>query len=192
MTDTRIFMIAGLGNPGEKYSRTRHNIGFMVVDEIASKKALKFSKSRFDAEYLNFSFNKEKIFLVKPQSYMNNSGFPIQKLTAYFKIGIPDIIIVHDDIDLPSGRIRISKNRGHGGHNGVRSIIRALGTKDFIRVRIGIADPQQHNSTTGYVLGKFSKKERANIDKLIEKAADAAMAIVGNGIQTAMNHYNAI
>ncbi|MCK5312364.1 MAG: aminoacyl-tRNA hydrolase, partial [Desulfobacteraceae bacterium] len=170
--------------------QTRHNIGFMVVDELADRNVLKFSKSRFDAEYINYTFKQDKLFLVKPQSYMNKSGFPIQKLASYFKINISNVIVVHDDIDLPFGRLRISKDRGHGGHNGIRSIIQALGTKDFTRIRVGIANPERQNSVTGHVLGDFSKEESKSIDKLIEKAADASIAVINNGALAAMNSYN--
>ncbi|MCK5100000.1 MAG: aminoacyl-tRNA hydrolase [Desulfobacteraceae bacterium] len=187
-----MFMIAGLGNPGKKYFQTRHNIGFMVLDELADRNALKFSKSRFDAEYINYTYMQDKLFLVKPQSYMNNSGFPIQKLASYFKINISNVIVVHDDIDLPFGRLRISKDRGHGGHNGIRSIIQALGTKDFTRIRVGIANPERLNSVTGHVLGGFSKEETKSIDTLIEKAADASLSVIKNGALAAMNSYNSI
>jgi PTH1 family peptidyl-tRNA hydrolase len=190
MTDTRIFMIAGLGNPEKKYFQTRHNIGFMVVDEFARRNALKFSKPKFDAEYASLNFKQNKLFFVKPQSYMNKSGFPIQKLASYFKINISNIIVVHDDIDLLFGRIRISQDRGHGGHNGIRSIIEALGTKNFIRVRIGIANPERQNSTTGHVLGDFSKEENKSLAKFIEKAADASMSVINDGVLAAMNTYN--
>jgi PTH1 family peptidyl-tRNA hydrolase len=185
-------MIAGLGNPEKKYFQTRHNIGFMVVDELARRNTLKFLKARFDAEYVNLSFNKDKLFFVKPQSYMNRSGFPVQRLASYFKINISNIIVVHDDIDLPFGRIRISQDRGHGGHNGIRSIIEALGTKNFIRIRIGIANPARQNSTTGHVLGDFSKEENKFLEKLIEKAADASMSVIKDGALSAMNSYNSI
>ena len=183
-------MIAGLGNPGKKYFQTRHNIGFMVVDELANKNNLKISKSRFDAEYINFSLEQDKLFLVKPQSYMNNSGFPIQKLASYFRINISNVIVVHDDIDLPFGRLRISKGRGHGGHNGIRSIIQTLGTKDFTRIRVGIANPERQNSVTGHVLGGFSKEETKAINKLIIKTAEASLSVIKNGALAAMNFYN--
>jgi peptidyl-tRNA hydrolase, PTH1 family len=183
-------MIAGLGNPGKKYSQTRHNIGFMVVDELARRNSQNFGKSRFDAEYVNLSMKQDKLFLVKPQSYMNKSGFPIQKLASYFKINLSNIIVVHDDIDLPFGRLRISKDRGHGGHNGIRSIIDAFGKKDFSRIRVGIANPERQNSVTGHVLGDFSKEESRAMDKLIEKAADASIAVIRDGVLSAMNSYN--
>ncbi len=183
-------MIAGLGNPDRKYFQTRHNIGFMVVDEIAHQNNLTVSKSRFDAEYVASNFKQFKLFLVKPQSYMNKSGFPIQKLISYFKINIANLIVVHDDIDLPFGRIRVSKERGHGGHNGIRSIIQALGTKDFIRIRVGIANPGNQNSVTGHVLGDFSKEENRSLKNLIEKAADASISAIKDGALAAMNLYN--
>ncbi|MCD4741930.1 MAG: aminoacyl-tRNA hydrolase [Desulfobacteraceae bacterium] len=192
MVTARIFMIAGLGNPEKKYFQTRHNIGFMVVDRLAQQNALKFGKPRFDSEYVSTVYKQDKLFLVKPQSYMNKSGFPIQKLASYFKINISNIIVVHDDIDLPFGRLRISKSRGHGGHNGIRSIIEALGTKDFIRIRIGIANPERQNSVTGHVLGDFSKEETKFIAELIEKAADASMSVIKDGALAAMNSYNSI
>ena len=190
MSDTRTFMIAGLGNPGKKYFQTRHNVGFMVVDEIARRNTLEFGKSRSDAEYVNFNFRGNKLFLVKPQSYMNKSGFPIQKLASYFKINISNVIVAHDDIDLPFGKLRISKDRGHGGHNGIRSIIDAFGTKNFIRIRVGIANPERQNSVTGHVLGDFSKEESKSLNILIEKAADAIISVVSNGALATMNSYN--
>jgi PTH1 family peptidyl-tRNA hydrolase len=162
----------------------------MAVDELARKNNLDLGKSRFDAEYINYKFKQNKIFLVKPQSYMNKSGFPIQKLASYFKIDIQNIIIIHDDIDLVFGRIRISKDRGPGGHNGIRSIINCFGTKNFIRIRLGIANPDLKNSVTGHVLGSFSKEETKLLDGLVDKGADAAISIIDKGISFAMNLYN--
>jgi len=183
-------MIAGLGNPGKKYSQTRHNVGFMVVDELAKRNSLQFKTSRFDSEYTSYSIRPDKLFLVKPQSYMNRSGFPVQKLAAYFKIQLSNLIVVHDDIDLPFGHLRISKDRGHGGHNGIKSIIDAFGAKNFTRIRVGIANPTLKNSVTGHVLGGFSKEEIKHIDPLISKAADASISVIEQGALAAMNSYN--
>ena len=121
MSDSKFKIIAGLGNPGKNYARTRHNIGFLVVEALASKSRLTIDKSRFDSEYVKARIKGKDVFLVKPLTYMNKSGFPIHKFASYYKVGMEDIIIVHDDMDLSFGKVKIVKNRGHGGHNGLYS-----------------------------------------------------------------------
>lgn len=135
MPSSEFKIIAGLGNPGKQYARTRHNIGFAVVEAVALKSRLSINKSRFDSEYVKATIKGQDVFLVKPLTYMNRSGFSIYKFASYYKVGIQDVIIIHDDMDLPFGKIKIVKSRGHGGHNGVRSIVDAFGKKDCIRIR---------------------------------------------------------
>jgi len=190
MDDNRMYMLAGLGNPGAKYAQTRHNIGFFVVDEIAKRYSLPLNKSRFDSQYSKGIINGIKTVLVKPQSFMNRSGFPVQRLSSYFKINVSDIIVIHDDLDLAFGRIMIVKDRGHGGHNGIRSMVQALGTKNFIRVRTGVGRPEISRGVTGHVLGRFSGSEEKEIDTIVQSAADASIAIMEKGVSAAMNSFN--
>ncbi len=190
MSDSKFKIIAGLGNPGNKYAQTRHNIGFGVVEALASKSNLSIDKSRFDSAYTKAKIQGYDVFLVKPLSYMNKSGFPIRKFAAYYKIDMQDIIVVHDDMDLGLGQIKIVKSRGHGGHNGVRSILDAFGKKDCIRVRVGVGHPGGQKSVTGHVLGGFSPDEAGCVDKSIDVASDACLCILEKGITAAMNSFN--
>ena len=190
MSDSKFKMIAGLGNPGEEYSKTRHNIGFLVVEALASSLSLDINKSRFDALHTRGKIAGNDLFLVKPQSYMNRSGFPVQRLASYFKIQVPDIIVVHDDMDLEFGKLKIVQNRGHGGHNGVRSIIDALGRRDFIRVRVGVGHPGRGRNVTGHVLGGFAPDEQALLDDTISQATQACETILKRGVTRAMNLLN--
>ena len=190
MSDSKFKIIAGLGNPGENYARTRHNIGFLVVEALASKSCLSIDKSRFDSEYVKAMIKGKEVFLVKPLTYMNRSGFPIHKFASYYKIDIEDIIIVHDDIDLSFGKIKIVKSRGHGGHNGVRSIIDAFGKKDCIRIRVGVGHPGFEEDVTGHVLGHFSPDEIKILAQCIDTASDACLSVLENGATFAMNLFN--
>lgn len=183
-------LLAGLGNPGEQYSRTRHNIGFDVVDALASRAGCRVNKEKFGAAYAGTRMGRQDILLVKPLSYMNRSGVPIQKLAAYFKIDINDIIVVHDDMDLAFGKIKIVQGRGHGGHNGIRSIIDAFGQKACVRVRVGIGRPDGDRSVTGHVLGKYTPDQQAGLDQVIDDACDACLSILEKGVVKAMNLVN--
>ncbi len=190
MSNSPIVMLAGLGNPGAKYARTRHNIGFRVIDKIADKYSMTLDKSRFDAIYSKGIIEGIKILLVKPQSFMNRSGFPLQKIISYFKIDTSDVIVVHDDLDLEFGKMKLVKNRGHGGHNGIKSIIEAIGTKDFIRVRIGIGRPQGGKEVISHVLSSFSEDEEKKLDDIVEKYVEACIMILEQGIKKAMTVCN--
>jgi PTH1 family peptidyl-tRNA hydrolase len=190
MSDSKFKIIAGLGNPGKNYARTRHNIGFLVVEALASKSRLTFDKTRFDSKYVKAKIKGKDVFLVKPLTYMNKSGFPIHKFASYYKVGMEDIIIVHDDMDLSFGKIKIVKSRGHGGHNGVRSIIDAFGKKDCIRIRVGVGHPGSGGDVTDHVLGSFSPDELNILDHCIDTASDACLYILGNSVTAAMNLFN--
>jgi peptidyl-tRNA hydrolase, PTH1 family len=190
MSSTRFKLIAGLGNPGETYSRTRHNIGFLVVQAIAEQADTEFNKTRFDANYTRITLYNQEVFLVKPLSYMNRSGFPLQKLSAYFKISVNDIIVVHDDMDLPFGVIKIVQDRGSGGHNGIKSIVDAFGSKGFVRVRVGVGHPGTQAGVTGHVLGGFTPEEQAGLDTVIKDAVSACRLILSRGVAKAMNQSN--
>jgi PTH1 family peptidyl-tRNA hydrolase len=176
-------LIIGLGNPGDKYEKTRHNLGFQVIDEL--KKNLEFRTwnltKKFNALISEGTFNHQKIILAKPQTFMNNSGQAVRALTDYYKISPEDILIIHDDIDLPLEEIRIQKGRGSAGHKGVQSIIDQLGTKDFIRMRIGIRPneaPKKINAEQ-FVLQKFTAEEEKIIQPTIKKAAQMIVAALG-------------
>ncbi len=190
MSASKFKIIAGLGNPGDKYAQTRHNIGFCVVEALASKSHLSIDKSRFESLYVRTKLKGLDVFLMKPMSYMNKSGFPIQRFAAYFKIVMEDIVVVHDDMDLAFGQIKIVKSRGHGGHNGVRSIISAFGSNDCIRVRVGVGHPGGQTRVVGHVLGGFSPEEKSCVDKAVDTASDACVAILEKGVTAAMNLYN--
>jgi len=190
MLDSKFKIIAGLGNPGKNYARTRHNIGFLVVEAIASKSHLDIELSRFDSEYVKSKIKGRDVFLVKPLTYMNKSGYPIHKFASYYKVEMNDIIVVHDDMDLAFGKVKIVKNRGHGGHNGVRSIIEAFGRKDCIRVRVGVGHPGSGKGVTGHVLGKFSPEETKMLDQCVDVASDACLCILEKGVTSAMNLFN--
>lgn len=186
-------MIAGLGNPGREYSQTRHNIGFQVVGFLAREASADLDKNRFDAVYTKTGIAGQTVFLTLPMSYMNRSGSPVQKLASFYKIPVEDVLVVHDDMDLELGKIKIVKSRGHGGHNGVRSIIDAFGSRDFVRIRVGVGRPvrtDEKTGVTGHVLGTFAPGERQLVDRTIENAAQACVLVLKNGVIRAMNLVN--
>ncbi len=185
-----MIMIVGLGNPGKRYAQTRHNIGFLVVNSLLKKFSFLFEKSQFNTKYSKGLINNVKVIIVKPLSFMNKSGFPIQRISSYFKINLSNIIVIHDDIDLDFGRVLIAKNRGHGGHNGIKSIINSFGSKNFIRIKVGVGRPREQTNITNYVLDNFSKEENKKLKTIIEKSIYACTLIIKNGVEIAMNLCN--
>lgn len=183
--------IVGLGNPGKKYEATRHNIGFKVIDELAARNHWDINKTKFNSTYAMETVNGEKVILLKPQTYMNLSGEAIRPLMAYYNIELEDVLVIYDDLDLEPGRIRLREKGGHGGHNGIRSTIEQLGTKEFKRIRIGIGRPNSPIPVVDYVLGTFYKAEQEDIGVSINNAADAAMAWLEKPFLDVMNTYNA-
>ncbi|MFH0906758.1 MAG: aminoacyl-tRNA hydrolase [bacterium] len=169
-------LIIGLGNPGEKYIRTRHNIGFMTIDELVQQTKLGLWKIdlRFKASIIQNDLNNEKIILAKPQTFMNNSGLSVMAIVNYYKIPTKEILVIHDEIDLPLGKIRIQKERSSAGHKGVQSIIDQIKTNDFIRMRIGIRPTNEEMllETEKFVLQKFTIKEEKIVQQTIKKAAE--------------------
>ena len=186
-----MYIIAGLGNPGSKYEKTRHNMGFDVIDELVEEYNVPGSGVKFDAMYGKGRIGSEKVILVKPLSFMNLSGGPIRAMVDYFKIDPEsELIVVYDDIDLEPGQLRIRKKGSAGGHNGMKDIIQKLGTQNFMRVKVGVGAKPKGWDLADYVLGRFSGEERKHIDEAIVRASKAVAMIVEEGPDAAMNEYN--
>lgn len=183
-------LIIGLGNPGSKYQSTRHNIGFLALDAIASRHDISVSLKGFDALYGKGKIRDVPVLLAKPQTFMNISGVSVRKLVDYFKIDLENIIVIHDDIDLPFNTMRLKTGGGHAGHKGIISIIDELGDPAFIRVRIGIGKPQDGFAVEKYVLEAFTEDELKLLPNITERVSDAVTVILSSGIQAAMNQYN--
>ena len=185
------WLIVGLGNPGKEYAHTRHNAGFMALDVLADKLGCKVDKLKFQGLYGQVNDRSRKIFLLKPQTYMNLSGRSVLQLSSYFNIPPQRIIVLFDDISLVPGRLRIRGDGSSGGHNGIKSIIAEVGSQDFPRVKIGVggkAHPDQ--DLADHVLSGFSAKEEKDLKSALERAADAALTIMDKGVEEAANRYN--
>ena len=188
-------LIVGLGNPGNQYSHSRHNIGFMCVSHFAKTRSWDFEKKEGLARTAHGRLNGEEIILARPQTFMNLSGEAVKKLAIKYRVKPEDLIVIHDEMDLRLGIIRIRKGGGTAGHNGVESIIGELGTADFIRLRIGVGRPQnagaeEHRQMVGYVLGDFNPDEAEVIKKIIGEADTAIVSLIEEGLDTAMNKFN--
>ena len=183
-------LIVGLGNIGKEYEGTRHNIGFMVADELAKRWGITTWKNERSAMCAEHRI-PEKVFLIKPTTYMNLSGGPIQEMSGYFKIDPEtELIVIYDDIDLEPGQLRIRKKGSAGGHNGIKDIIRRLGTEKFIRIRVGVGAKPKDWDLADFVLGHFSDSDRKLADEGINDAAEAVEMILSEGVDAAMNKYN--
>uniref|UniRef100_B8HR17 Peptidyl-tRNA hydrolase n=1 Tax=Cyanothece sp. (strain PCC 7425 / ATCC 29141) TaxID=395961 RepID=B8HR17_CYAP4 len=188
-------LIVGLGNPGEKYYRTRHNIGFMVVDALADRWHISLSPhKRFQAEFGEGAVRGATVQLLKPTTYMNNSGQSVRAVLDWYKRSPQSVLVVYDDMDLPLGKLRLRLNGSAGGHNGMRSLIAHLGTQDFPRLRLGIGNPRQaggEKDAIPHVLGKFSPAEGPIVAEVLELATKAIETSLRDGVEKAMNLYNA-
>lgn len=184
------FLIVGLGNPGREYKDNRHNIGFMLIDRLSVR--LNARMSRVQAKALVGSVNHEgnKIILAKPQTYMNLSGQSIQGLARFYKLPLENMIVAHDDLDLPFGTIRIRPGGGPGGQRGIASTIERLGTKDFRRLRIGIGRPPGRMDPAAYVLQDFAKADQNLLSEILDHAANATLTFIAEGLDAAMNKFN--
>ena len=185
------WLIVGLGNPGKEYAHTRHNAGFRALDVLADKLGCKVDKLKYQGLYCQVNYDGKKVFLLKPQTYMNLSGRSVLQLSAYYNIPPQRIIVLFDDISLVPGRLRIRADGSAGGHNGIKSIISEVGSQDFPRVKIGVggkAHPDQ--DLADHVLSGFSAKEEKDLKSALERAADAALTIMDKGIAEAANRYN--
>lgn len=184
------FIVAGLGNPGEKYKNTRHNVGYEVMDTLFDMYSLKHYSKKHSALIGKMKTDDKKIILVKPLTYMNNSGHAISKIIRYYKGSLDNLIIVYDDIDLKEGVIRVRRNGSAGTHNGMRSVIKSLKTQDFPRVRIGIGRPDEDISLVDYVLSPFKKNSIEKINKSVKSASEAIDCFIFDSIDKSIRTYN--
>ncbi len=188
MTDR--YLIIGLGNPGQTYAATRHNIGFMVADELARRHGLSFGKTEKKAQVADGLIDGKRVLLAKPQTYMNESGASVRALVDFYKFELPRLIVISDDLDIPLGTLRLRMGGGHGGQNGIRSIINHLGTSDFARVRCGIGRPPGRMNPADYVLKPFMGDDQITARIVVERAADAVQTWLKEGIELAMTRHN--
>ncbi len=185
------FLIVGLGNPGAKYAHTRHNIGFQFLDYLEQQYSLRFSSSKWQADVIRTELWQKQVVLVKPETYMNKSGIAVGAIARYYRIQPANMIVIHDDIDLDVGRLKIVVGRGAGGHNGIRSIIEHMGDKNFSRIRVGVGRPELPIPVDRYVLSSFSKDEQVVMDEAMGDIAQGLELIVTEGANAAMNKVNA-
>ena len=185
------WLIVGLGNPGKEYAHTRHNAGFRALDILAGKLGCKVDKLKFQGLYGQCTYQGKKLFLLKPQTYMNLSGRSVLQLSAYFHIPPQRIVVIFDDISLEPGRLRIRGDGSAGGHNGIKSIIAEVGSQDFPRVKVGVgAKPHAEQDLADWVLSTFSAQEEKALTSSLERAADAALTVVTKGVYEAANRFN--
>jgi PTH1 family peptidyl-tRNA hydrolase len=190
MPQKRLRLVVGLGNPGRIYSGTRHNAGFMVLDEVAKAFSIDLLKQKFNTLFGIGSVDGVEAVLAKPRAFMNRSGTPVQQIAGYFRISCEDILVVHDDIDLAFGRLKIKEKGGDGGHKGVRSIMDAFGGGDFARLRIGVGRPGPGNGAADYVLDNFTFEEKKVLSRIIASARDAVVTVLCKGTKEGMNRFN--
>lgn len=184
------FLLIGLGNPGREYKDNRHNVGFMLMDRLAVRLEARGMKLQSKAIVTNALYEDHKLILAKPQTYMNLSGHSVQGLVHFYKLPVENILVAHDDLDLPFGTLRIRPGGGPGGQKGVASAIEHLGTKDFPRLRIGIGRPPGRMDPADYVLQNFSKDEASELPEILDRAEQAVLEFVRNGLDSAMNKFN--
>ncbi|HEY5983851.1 MAG TPA: aminoacyl-tRNA hydrolase [Anaerolineales bacterium] len=184
------YILVGLGNPGRQYARTRHNVGFLLIDRISVRLDARGMRLQSNALVTTAQFKSRKVLLAKPQTYMNLSGRAVHALARFYKIPLEHLLVAHDDLDLPLGTIRLRPGGGPGGQKGVASTIENLGSKDFSRLRIGIDRPPGRMDPAAYVLQEFSGDDLDVISAVLDRAADAALSFVDEGIAVAMNRFN--
>ncbi len=190
MTET--FLIVGLGNPGREYRETRHNVGFMLVDRLAVRLNARFSRLQSRALVASAVYNERKILLAKPQTFMNLSGQSVQGLVHFYKLPLTNLLVAHDDLDLPVGTIRIRPDGGSAGQKGMTSILERLGTDEFARLRLGIDRPPGQMQAPDYVLQEFSEAEMTIVSETLNRAVDAALEFAVSGLDAAMNKFNGV
>ena len=192
-----MWLVIGLGNPGRKYQGNRHNAGFMVVDELARRHRAEAFRSRFGGELAGATFGSTRVQLLKPMEFMNHSGFAASRAAQFFNVAPEEMVVIHDEADLDFGRLKLKSGGGHGGHNGLRSLLEQLPSGDFPRVRVGVGKPRGTAGAGGgdrrvanYLLSDFAASEAGEVEDLISRSADAVEAIVRDGIRAAMNDFN--
>lgn len=185
-----MYLIVGLGNPEEEYANTRHNVGFDTINEIAKRKNIQVNRNKYNALYGQGTVEGERVILLKPQTYMNLSGVAVRNFRDFYKIMEDKIIVIYDDIDINEGVIRLRKTGGAGTHNGMKSVVQEMGSKNFSRIRIGVGKPEGNRDLKDFILEKIGRSDRLVIDVAIIKAADAIEEIIRNGIDIAMNKFN--
>lgn len=184
-------LIVGLGNPGPEYEGTRHNVGARAADVVASRLGERVRRSKHEALIAEARDGERRVIVARPTTYMNDSGRAVARVAAYYKIPAERIVVAHDDIDLPLARVRVKGGGGTAGHRGIESIVAVLGSRDFARIRIGVGRPPGRTEAADHVLREFSKRERELIEVAVEEAADAALAVVREGVEAAQNRFNA-
>lgn len=182
-------LIVGLGNPGSKYQWTRHNAGFMVLDELSRRAGLPVTRKTFSGLYGEGLYRGERLLLLKPQTYMNLSGRSVNPALHFHRLSLQDLIVIHDDLDIPFGRVKLKEGGGHAGHNGLRSLMQELGGGQFTRVRIGVGRPL-HGDAADYVLSPFSREEQAVLPRILEGAVDFLELLLAEGLPKAMSLCN--
>ncbi|MDY6837559.1 MAG: aminoacyl-tRNA hydrolase [Thermodesulfobacteriota bacterium] len=190
MSEDRFRLIVGLGNPGKKYQHTRHNMGFMVVERLAHTHGILLERRKFNVLFGRGKVGSQPVILAKPMTYMNRSGPAARDLAFFFKIGTQDTLVIHDDIDLVFGQIKIKEKGGNGGHNGVKSLIEALGTGQFTRLRVGIGRPETRQKVRAYVLAGFDAQQETLLEDVVSTAQDATETILFKGVPEAMNRFH--
>ena len=185
-----MYLIVGLGNPEPEYSNTRHNMGFNTINMLAKEYNIELNKTKFKGIYGVGEIEGEKVILLKPQTYMNLSGESIIEIMNFYKIDLDNLIVVYDDFDTDIEKIRIRKSGSAGSHNRMKSIIGILKSQNFIRIRVGIGQPEYENDKINYVIGKISKEDSINLEKGVEKAKQAIVEILKNNVDIAMNKFN--
>ena len=184
------YMVVGLGNPGEAYRQTRHNVGFQVLGRISQEYGIPLNDRRFDNCYGLGVIADQAVVLAAPQAFMNRSGPPVLRLLSYYDISSKDVLIIHDDIDLAFGRIKIKEKGGHGGHNGLKSVMDALSSGEFARLRIGIGRPARGGDVIDHVLGTYSTQENEMLDAVLARASDAAVTVLCHGAKVGMDRFH--
>jgi peptidyl-tRNA hydrolase, PTH1 family len=190
VVDEAPWLVVGLGNPGPGYAGNRHNVGFMVLDLLAERVGARFKAHKGRADIVEARLAGRRVVLAKPRSYMNDSGGPVASLRDFFRVPVEQIVVVHDELDLEPGMLRLKLGGGDNGHNGLRSLRQSLGSGEFARVRIGIGRPPGRQDPADYVLRNFSSAERKELGVTVERAADAVEALVQDGLSLAQNAFN--
>jgi peptidyl-tRNA hydrolase, PTH1 family len=183
-------LVAGLGNPGPDYARTRHNVGFLAAEVLARSFGAEFTARKFAAEIAEARAGGEKVWIVKPQTYMNHSGEAVGAALRFLKLGREDLVVIHDDLELDAFRVQLKVGGGHGGHNGVKSVNAHVGGPDYARVRLGVGRPPDRMDPADYVLGRFARADDAALEEAVERAAEAARLVCELGTAKAMNQVN--